>query len=86
MWTDLPAPNTISLCTDGSVALRYHFANGYGASVIRTPISYGNQENLWELAVLHGNEITYSTHLTNDVLGYLVPSAVTHYLQEIKEL
>lgn len=52
----------------------YHFKNGFGASVINNPYSYG-----LELAVLkHNNEtegeewdLTYDTKITDDVVGYI---------------
>ena len=50
----------------------YHFKNGYGASVIHNPYSYG-----LELAVLkHDNEteewnLTYDTKITDGVVGFI---------------
>lgn len=50
----------------------YHFANGYGASVIHNKYSYGI-----ELAVVKYNEKTgswdlnYKSGITDDVIGYI---------------
>lgn len=65
----------------------YTFDNGYGASVVRNPYSYGGSAGLYELAVLDwdGN-ITYETPITEDVLGWLTPSDVRSTLREIQAL
>ena len=48
-----------------------HFDNGYGVSVVRHKYSYGNGLNLFELAIIDkSGEITNSTPITDDVLGY----------------
>ncbi len=62
------------------------FDNGYGASVVRHNFSYGNQDGLFELAVLNEDCITYDTPITNDVLGYLSENEVTDALIAIQEL
>ena len=63
------------------------FDNGYGVSVVRGPHSYGGQSGLYELAVLDTDGfITYETHITDDVLGFLTPDDVTHHMIEIQEL
>lgn len=63
------------------------FYNGYGVSVVRGPHSYGGQRGLYELAVLDSDgEITYGTHITDDVLGFLAPDDVTRHMIEIQEL
>lgn len=38
--------------TRGGVQMLFRFANGYGASMIRTPYSYGGDRGLAEIAVL----------------------------------
>lgn len=64
----------------------FEFPNGYAASVVRTPYSYGGDQGKFELAVLKDGECCYDTEITEDVLGYLDESEVEKYLNEIKEL
>lgn len=56
------------------------FVNGYGASVIND----GGRGV--ELAVLDGDDITYDTPVTNDVLGWLTPETLEQSLREIAAL
>lgn len=71
---------------------RWFYPNGYGASVIRNDYSMGNAygEGLYELAVIEGVEdnwsITYDTHITDEVIGYLTPREVVYILRQIKSL
>jgi hypothetical protein len=63
------------------------FDNGYGVSVIRTSSSYGGKMGQYELAVLDsGENITYNTPVTSDVLGYLSEKEVTRYMIEVQKL
>ena len=63
------------------------FSNGYGASVVKGPYTFGGSDGLYELAVFGRNgEITYDTPITNDVLGYLSEEDVSITLNKIKEL
>ena len=63
------------------------FDNGYGVSVVKSDYSYGGRSGLYELAVLDSDgEITYGTHITDDVLGFLTPEDVTRHMIEIQEL
>jgi len=63
------------------------FDNGYGVSVVKGPYTYGGKAGLYELAVLDSDgEITYGTHITDDVLGFLTPEDVTRHMIEIQEL
>ncbi len=68
------------------IHVRVEFPNGYGASVIQSPYSYGGSNGLYELAVLYGGHICYDTEITNDVLGYLNQADVTELLQRIEAL
>lgn len=70
----------------GGVKYVFRFKNGYGASVIKNKYSYGNEDNLWELAVI---EFTSrgTWHLChNDVAGYLSNRQVRALLKRIKRL
>jgi hypothetical protein len=70
----------------GGGRVRFAFPNGYGASVVKNSFSYGGKEGFYELAVLHNDELCYSTPITNDVLGWLTPEKVCALLEDIKAL
>lgn len=70
----------------GGVQYVFSFVNEYGASVVRHSFSYGNEDGLWELAVLHLGNITYSTYITDDVIGWLSDDEVSAILSGIKSL
>lgn len=64
----------------------YRFKNGYGASVVRGPYSYGGPK-LYELAVLDkDSNICYTTPITDDVIGWLDEDAVDAVLDQIEAL
>lgn len=63
------------------------YSNGYGASIVQGPHTYGGKDGLYELAVFgKDGEITYDTPITNDVLGYLSEAEVEKTLLDIKNL
>ena len=69
------------------VYCRIQFDNGFGASIVKHEYSYGGKNGLYEIAVLDsGGEITYTTPITNDVLGYLSEEDVERHVNEIKNL
>jgi hypothetical protein len=71
----------------GGVQARIYFDNGYGASVVKTPHTYGGDMGLYELAVFgKDGHIAYDTPVTNDVEGYLSEDDVTKILEQIQEL
>ena len=71
----------------GGVQARITFDNGYGASVVKTPYSYGGDRGLYELAVLDTDgHLTYDTTITNDVIGYLRDIDVTDVMEKIQQL
>lgn len=69
---------------------RFKFDNNYGASVVKHKFSYGYDKDLFELAVLYFEDdvpfITYSTPITDDVIGNLTNDEVLELLERIKNL
>ena len=65
---------------------KFAFRNGYGASVIRGPRTYGGEEGTWELAVLKQGSICDKTPITDDVIGGITDDEVIELLQRIEAL
>lgn len=61
-----------------------------GASVVKSPISYGYENDLFELAILKWENdthiITYDTEITDNVIGDLTRYEVMGLLRRIKDL
>lgn len=71
----------------GGVQARHEFANGYSVSVIKTPLSYGDDDGLYELAITHPDVgIVYDTPITDDVEGGLTPKDVSELMAKVMEL
>jgi hypothetical protein len=71
----------------GGVMSRIVFDNGYGASIVCTPHTYGGDKGLYEIAVLDTEgKLTYDTSVTDDVIGYLRPQDVTDVMEKIQQL
>jgi hypothetical protein len=70
----------------GGIQQIWQFKNGYGASVIKHKGSYGGNKDLWELAVLQGEELCYTTPITSDVIGHLNDPEVDNLLGKIASL
>ena len=69
------------------IQARIAFENGFGASVVKTPYTYGGEADLYELAVLDSDgHLTYETPVTDDVEGYLSEDEVTKLLEQIQNL
>jgi hypothetical protein len=71
----------------GGVMSRIIFDNGFGASIVCTPHTYGGDRGLYEIAVLDTEgRLTYDTPVTDDVIGYLRPEDVTDVMEKIQQL
>lgn len=62
------------------------FSNGFGASIVIGPYTYGGSKGLYELAVTDKDGLTYDTPVTDDVLGYLSKKEVEKALIKIEAL
>lgn len=67
----------------------FRFPNNYGASVIKNPASYGNAQDLWEMALIFFDEdgdwnLTYERDFDDDVKGYLTDDNIIELLEKIK--
>lgn len=60
------------------------YPNGYGASIIQGPHSYGGDEGLYELVRIKYTDDGW--HLDDEPRGYLKPNEVTSLLKQIKKL
>jgi hypothetical protein len=86
--TDVPPPVVVRPRSFGGLQALWRFPNGYGASVIEGYGSYGI-----ELAVIEWTGegfddwgLTYTTPVTDDVLGHLDPAALIETLRDIRDL
>lgn len=68
------------------VQAREDYQNGYGVSVVRGRYTYGGDQGLYELAVMHFGELCYLSPVTSDVIGYLTPEQVTLRMAEVQAL
>ena len=73
-------PYAVLYRTGGQIE-KFHFLNGWGASVANHSGSYGGDEGLYELA-----EINPNGHIVDDsIKGWLTFAEVDCYLREIAE-
>ncbi len=78
--------NVLHLGHIGGVQAIIEFDNGYGASVVCTPHTYGGDKGLYELAVFKDGEIHYENRIANgDVVGYLREEDVTDAMLVIQK-
>ena len=63
-----------------------NFDNNYGVSVIKFSGSYGYRQNLWEVAILYKEELTYDTDIADNVLGSQTKQDVTDVMKKVQAL
>ena len=72
----------------GGKQARITFDNGYGASIIQTPFSYGGKIGLYEIGILDNEgDICSTTPITDSgVIGYLREEDVSEGMIRIQNL
>ena len=55
-------------------------------SVIRSSMTYGGSEGLFELAMLRNDKCCYDTPITNDVIGWLDEQGVLDILEDVQHI
>ena len=68
------------------IQARHDFKNGFGVSVIKTLFSYGRDNDLYEVGIMEDGRLTYSTEITQDVLGYQSEADIDEILKRVEEL
>lgn len=68
----------------GGVVAQLYFTNGYGISVITE--GYGDFDHPYEIAVLKDDDICYTSHITDDVIGWLTEIEVSNIMAKIQAL
>lgn len=77
-----PKPNYLDPSRCG-IHYVFTFPNGYGASILKDFGSYGEEDDLWELALLKDGHLYYAPIVHGDVLGYLTDEDVNAVLELI---
>ena len=81
----LPADIKVNIFPkDADNGCTVHFKNEYGASIITNGL--GEEDGLYELAVLNSESIDYTTPITSDVIGYRTKSDIVEILVQINKL
>ena len=63
-----------------------NFPNGYGVSVVFGTPFYSNGIDTYEVAILYNDHITYSTNITDDVIGYVTEDEVSKIMEQVQNL
>lgn len=66
--------------------IKVAFPNGFGMSCIKEPSSYGQDHDLWEVAVLFEEDICYDTYITDDVCGYVTDEGIKTIAKLVMDL
>ena len=64
---------------------RMDFDNEYGVSVINGAGAYCS-EGTYEVAIMYKGALTYSTPITDYVIGHQTPEEVTDIMRQVQEL
>jgi hypothetical protein len=63
-----------------------NFENRYGVSVVFGNCFYSNGIDTYEVAILFEDSLCYTTHITDDVIGYQTKTEVSKIMKQVQEL
>jgi len=69
-----------------ATSARMNFDNNYGVSVLLGSNFYSNGVDTYEVGILYGDELTYSTSITDDVLPHQTKDEVSEVMKEVQKL
>lgn len=70
----------------GGTIAKHTFENGFGISVVTGDMFYTRSDSPYEIAITDKNGITYNTHITDDVIGYLSESGANKIIADVEAL
>lgn len=86
MMTMVQKPHPMDL---KGIQRTYKFGNGLHVSAIKTLFSYGGKNNLWEIAVMDGEDGGFVTRnffdVDDDVIGHLDENELFEHLKIVSE-
>ena len=79
----------LSTCTLDRLHYIFKFGNNYGASVVKSPYTYGGNDDLWEMALIKFRDdkkydLAYEEDFETDVIGWLSDEDIDKYLSLIR--
>lgn len=79
-------PEVYVVCQRTSRQAIMDFSNGYGVSVLCGKDFYSNGINTFEVGIRRGDNLTFDTPITDDVIGWQTPEQITEIMKQVQDL
>lgn len=79
-------PHNIGFGTESSKRATMDFPNGFGVSILLGSLFHSNGTDTYEVAIFRGDNIDYTTGITDDVMGYRTAKEVTEIMAQVQKL